>query len=364
VRILLIEPYFTGSHRQWANALSTYSRHEIKLLTLAGRHWKWRMHGGAVTLAKQFLEMDWVPELILASDMLDVSTFLALIRTKVPQTKLVLYFHENQLNYPWSPNDQDTQLQRDNHYAFINFTAALSADAVFFNSKYHQNAFLEALPVFLKQFPDHHELWSIDVITQKSSYLPLGLDLQKLDQYRVVQTNKIPLLLWNHRWEYDKNPQAFFEVLFELSEEGFKFQLAVVGEKYRRYPAIFKEAKQRLASHIVQWGYVEDFATYAHWLWKADILPVTSIHDFFGASVVEAIYCNCHPLLPNRLAYPEHLPNRDEHFYDTTAALKQKLKYLLQQPKLAIKSCRTAVKRYDWQQLIAQYDQALSNIYH
>jgi len=54
---------------------------------------------------------------------------------------------------------------------------------------------------------------------------------------------------------------------------------------------------------------VEDFAEYAKWLWRADILPVTSRQEFFGASVVQALYCNCCALLPDRLAYPEHLPS-------------------------------------------------------
>ena len=36
---------------------------------------------------------------------------------------------------------------------------------------------------------------------------------------------------------------------------------------------------------------------YAKWLWKADIIPVTSNQEFFGASVMEAIYCNTWPIL-------------------------------------------------------------------
>ena len=63
-----------------------------------------------------------------------------------------------------------------------------------------------------------------------------------------------------------------------------------------------------IGEQIKHFGYAENFADYANWLWQADILPVTSHHDFFGASVIQAIYCNCLPLLPDRLAYPEHLP--------------------------------------------------------
>ncbi len=51
----------------------------------------------------------------------------------------------------------------------------------------------------------------------------------------------------------------------------------------------------------------------------ADILPVTSIHEFFGISVMEAIYCGCYPILPRRLTYPELFDDQKnpELFYDT-----------------------------------------------
>ncbi|SVD66234.1 uncharacterized protein METZ01_LOCUS419088, partial [marine metagenome] len=73
MNIVLIEPYFTGSHRNWAVGLQKHSSHTIELLTLPGSFWKWRMHGGAVTLARMFMESELSPDLILATDMLDVS---------------------------------------------------------------------------------------------------------------------------------------------------------------------------------------------------------------------------------------------------------------------------------------------------
>jgi hypothetical protein len=50
MKILLIEPYHTGSHAAWASGFATHSRHFVSTLTLPGRFWKWRMHGAAVTL--------------------------------------------------------------------------------------------------------------------------------------------------------------------------------------------------------------------------------------------------------------------------------------------------------------------------
>ena len=44
--------------------------------------------------------------------MLDLCTFLALTRHQVRRIPVALYFHENQLTYPWSPTDLDPAQQR------------------------------------------------------------------------------------------------------------------------------------------------------------------------------------------------------------------------------------------------------------
>ncbi|NIA31841.1 MAG: DUF3524 domain-containing protein, partial [Actinobacteria bacterium] len=198
MNILLIEPYFTGSHAAWAEGYKKYSRHHVEILSLKGQFWKWRMHGGAVTLARQFLERELHPDLILATDMLDVATFLSLTRRATANIPTAVYFHENQITYPWSPTDRDVQKNRDYHYGFVNFTSALAADHVFFNSNYHRNAFLQELPRFLKHFPDHREMNSVGNIERKSSVLYLGLDLKKFDHFKSEKKKQqVPALLWN-----------------------------------------------------------------------------------------------------------------------------------------------------------------------
>ena len=56
MKILFIEPYYSGSHKQWIDSYKKYSKHSIDLLTLPGRYWKWRMHGGAITIANEFMK--------------------------------------------------------------------------------------------------------------------------------------------------------------------------------------------------------------------------------------------------------------------------------------------------------------------
>ncbi len=366
MHILLIEPFFAGSHQVWAEGLQQHSGHEVELLTLPGRHWKWRMHGAAVTLAQQFLQAERQPDLILATDMLHLPVFLSLTRQKLSATPVALYFHENQLTYPWSPTDVDVRKQRDNHYCFINYASALAADAVFFNSHYHRRSFLEALPEFLQQFPDFQNVDTILDIRRKSDVLPLGMNLAKFDDHAWVAKNDTPLILWNHRWEYDKNPELFFETLFALDAEGLDFELVVLGERYRNSPPIFAKAKEKLAHRILHVGYTEDFSSYAHWLWRADIAVTTAVQDFFGGSVVEAIYCQCFPLLPHRLAYPEHVPE-DLHgavFHESAEDLKVKLRQLLRKHTYRAYGPILAdfVRKYDWGNLRYQYEIAFEQL--
>ena len=98
---------------------------------------------------------------------------------------LCIYFHENQLSYPWSPRDRDIKKNRDSHYGFINYASALCADKVFFNSKFHLTSYLNALEKFLNTFPDQREISTVATIKNKSEVLQLGLDLSFFDKYHI-----------------------------------------------------------------------------------------------------------------------------------------------------------------------------------
>lgn len=376
MKILLLEPFFTGSHKQWTIGFQKYSTHDVEILSLPGRHWKWRMHGGAIALAEIFQKkyQNKKFDLILATDMLDLNIFLSLTRSQTAHIPTAIYFHENQLTYPWSPTDSDVEKGRDNHYAFINYTSALTADRIFFNSKYHQRSWLSHLPDFLNQFPDFKNSENVEVIKNKSEVLYLGMDLKRFDQFSNTKKENVAVLLWNHRWEYDKNPDLFFEALFRLKKENINFKLIVLGESYHKSPPIFQKAKEVFKDNIIHFGFAKDWETYAKLLWQADISPVTSNQDFFGGSVVEAMYCNCFPILPNRLAYPEHIPSEyhDLHFFknnelDVASSaddLFKKIKNAIMDLSIIRKSnhYQNFVDKYDWSNLAHEYDQSLAKL--
>ena len=360
MQILILEPYFTGSHKAWAEGYQNHSAHDVKILSLGGQFWKWRMHGGAITLANQFLKQSLDPDLILATDMLDLTTFLSLTRTKTSRKPIAIYFHENQLCYPWSPSDRDVIQKRDRHYGFINYTSALAADAVFFNSAYQKECFFNELPKFLKHFPDHRGMENIERIAAKSEVLHLGLDLHPFDRYKPDREARAkPTILWNHRWEYDKNPQEFFQALLVLHEQGLDFDVAILGENFSLQPTEFQSAREKLGDKVVQFGFVDEFAQYAEWLFKSDIIPVTSNQDFFGASAVSAIYCGCYPILPDRLAFPEIFPIElyPENFYRHFDELVGKLGWAIKNiDVIRKKNFTSVVKQYSWHHIAPQYD--------
>lgn len=369
MNILIIEPYYTGSHAAWAEGFAKNSCHQIEILSMEGRYWKWRMHGGAVTLAKKYMEGEYEPDLLLATDMLDLTTFLSLTRSKTANIPTAIYFHENQLSYPWSPNDRDLVHKRDRHYGFINFSSALTADAIFFNSEYHRASFLGELKLLLKNFPDYNELDSVDKIEEKSSVLFLGMDLKKLERVQVDNggnKDRLPLILWNHRWEYDKNPADFFNALYELVEKGLDFEVALVGENFRKKPDEFLDAKSKLGSRIINFGFLENYDDYARLLWQADVFPVTSNQDFFGGSVVEAMFCNCFPILPRRLAYGEHIPgdSHNQFFYSDFGDLVSRLDFAITNiDQIRSQEISPFVERYDWNHMAPIYDVSMETLF-
>ena len=312
MNILALEPWYGGSHGAFLDGLVRHSAHDFCLVTMANRYWKWRMQGGAVTLAaktQEALDDGFEPDLLFATSMVNLPAYLALVRDRLATTPVVLYFHENQLTYPMRAGEE-----RDLTYAYINYLSALAADRVVFNSAFHRDEFFEALPELLRRFPDYTHLRTVQRVRDKSDVLHLGLDLAALDQFAAPRSDGgPPIVLWNQRWEHDKNPEAFFRTMNRLDDAGCAFRLILAGERFEEQPPAFETAFRRYADRILHYGYAEDLEEYANLLHRADLVVSTSNHEFFGVAIMEAIRCGCHPLLPNRLTYPELIPKALHH---------------------------------------------------
>jgi glycosyltransferase involved in cell wall biosynthesis len=194
----------------------------------------------------------------------------------------------------------------------------------------------------------------------------LGLSLQKFDDYKVKSKNEIPIILWNHRWEYDKNPASFFKTLRQIKYSGIQFKLVILGEEFDTEMEVFTEAREYFSDELIHMGYCDSFYEYAKWLWKSDFLPITSNQEFFGASVMEAVYCNTIPILPNRLTYPElfHIESNPNYFYETDDNLLSKLKAMIQNHgNIEMDQLSKLASQFDWKIIAKKYDTLILEVY-
>jgi glycosyltransferase involved in cell wall biosynthesis len=374
--ILALEPWYGGSHRNFLDGLVAHSSHDFETITMTSRFWKWRMQGGAVTLAKKAnlsVQAGNIPDVIFSTDMVNLPAFLALTRPALSQVPIVLYFHENQLTYPLAEGEN-----RDLTYAYINYLSCLAADSIVFNSQFHFDEFIESLPTLLRAFPDYTHLNSVQAIREKSNVLHLGMDLERHDQYSARYSRHAwgpgmepPIVLWNQRWEYDKNPEGFFRLMNRLDDAGYKFRLILAGEHFEEQPYEFEKAFKRYADRILHYGYAENFEEYSNLLHRADIVVSTAIHEFFGIAILEAIYCGCHPVLPNRLSYPELIPEslhtpllHAPALYEDEEMLFKVMCEILsgRERPLPLTTLRSISESLDWRTHVKAYDELFDSV--
>ena len=300
MRILAAEPYAAPSHRFFLEGLAKYSKHELQLELLPARTWKWRMRTASFHFAK-LLENEGPWDLIFASDYLNLAETIALLPPKLRGIPAVVYFHENQLTYPLQPSEE-----RDVHHALTHIHAIGTARKALFNSHYHRDAFVEAVDELLAKAPDIDLSWAVRFTKERSSVLPLGTDIPRGEP---AQSSEAPVILWPHRWEYDKNPAAFLAALVELEKQGVPFRLQLAGQRFRNRPKELDEIEARFRDRIEPGGYL-DRADYLEAVRNSHLVISTAQHEFFGLGTLEAIRSGCFPVLPRSLAYPELLPSK------------------------------------------------------
>lgn len=297
---------------------------------------------------------------VFTTDMLNLADLQSLKGKNIPP--VLMYFHENQLSYPLA-----SRQKRDPNLSFINIVSAAAANKVLFNSKFHFSDFINAATRLLKQMPDARPEWMIEQIRQKTKIVYPGCRFETgvIDFKKKVLEK--PLIIWNHRWDHDKNFKVFFEVLSSLKEKNIPFSLALMGERFKKFPDIFKQAKEKFKSEIPVFGYVESKDKYISWLKKGAIVVSSAIQENFGISVIEAVRYGCIPLLPDRLSYPELLPDDLHHkvLYQTKKDFEKKLEdmiinypaYLPIQKRLS-----RHMEQFSWEIMVEQYDDVLEKM--
>jgi len=191
MKFLFMEPFFGGSHRAFACGWQAHSRHEIELLTLPDRFWKWRMRASALQFLAQKNNFE-AYDGIITSDMMNLADVMALAKKPLPPC--LVYFHENQMSYPSFPGKKP-----DESLAIINITTALAARRIVFNSRFHQRAFLSSVSEFLKQVPDAGINDCTEELFEKSAVCYPGCQVPAHDITLGDSGLNPPLIIWNHR---------------------------------------------------------------------------------------------------------------------------------------------------------------------
>ena len=363
LRVFLVEPYYTGSHRSWADGIASHSRHDVHLVNHAGGFWKWRMHGAAVTLADAVTELAAAhgrPDVVLVAGMVNVAALVGLARSAIGPAPVAVYMHENQLTYPLPANGA-----RDEGYAMANWVSMCAADAIVFNSRYHEHEFWTALPSFLRRFPDHRHTGHVESVRARSLVLPVGIDPELLAIERRDDGGP-PIVVWNHRWEYDKDPATFFASLRELVGRGIAFRVAIAGERFQTVPEEFDAARRDLSDRLVHFGTLPR-AKYVDLLRRSAIVVSTAHHDFFGLAIAEAAAAGAVPVVPNRLAYPELLSPRlaSECVYAADGGPTELLGRLLDDESSRLqlsRATRDHMAAFSWSSVIPRYDELFEGL--
>jgi glycosyltransferase involved in cell wall biosynthesis len=358
MKILVLEPYYGGSHKTFLDGLQAHMPFDFMLLTLPARKWKWRMRLAAPFYADKIIALskETTIDAVFCSSFVDVAALRSLLPAPVNQLPFYTYFHENQFAYPVRKEDE-----RDFHFGLTNLTTVLASDKVAFSTGYNMQTFLKGVEKILKVCPDMKLEGVKKKIAEKVSILNPGIDFSQIDSAAQPKrkSSSPPVIVWNHRWEHDKNPTYFFNTLFELDANALDFRLIVLGQSFRRKPQIFSVAQDKLQHKILHYGYVESRNDYARLLAQGDIVVSTARHEFYGISVIEAVRAGCFPLLTNSLSYPELFPS--QYLYEKGDLFNKLHTALIDPDKINDLHTKDLTSRFSWLVLRKKYIAWLGN---
>lgn len=326
--IWLLSAYRSDSHATWADWLvKTFDQFEWRLMELPGRHFRWRIRGNPLSWLNKLPGE--TPDLIIATSMVDLSTLKGL-HPRLAAIPCIYYFHENQFAYPVSAQ-QIVSIEPE----IVQLYGSLCADYLVFNSAYNRDSFLSGVAQLLDKLPDEVPENVPAQLKEKAEILPVFVAPIKCPEQEggVAGDEKLKnrrVILWNHRWEYDKAPQVFTDALFKLSEMNLDFELVLLGSRVGAKLEALSRIEQAFSGRIIvnQKVNSEDYSRY---LQCSSIVVSTAIHEFQGLAVMEAISAGALPIVPDDLCYREQYDEIYRYPAGDSDALAEKMALFLSQ---------------------------------
>jgi len=357
-RFLLLEPYYGGSHRAFIQGMQRNLTITFTVLSMPAHKWKMRMQLAAPWFAEETGALIRSGERfdgILCSTFLDSALLKALLCKQNIHLPLLIYFHENQFAYP-------NRLEDPAGYQFsaLNFTSALAADRLAFNSRYNFDTFIRGMEKYLKKSADIQVTHLAGEVAAKSEVLYPGIDFSAIDRQKEDSRSEIPVIVWNHRWEHDKDPATFFKAMGELAQQEIDFRLVILGQSFVKKPVVFERAMERLNKNIIHIGYVKSRTEYARLLRRGNIVVSTARQEFFGMSVLEGVRAGCLPVVPDRLAYQEIFPG--EYRYRSGELVSMLKKRLARSGPMAHDDIVALTEKFSWPNRVGAFESWLRSI--
>ena len=343
-KCLIINPFHSGSHKHFIDTLTTYlHKHALTpppmVYSLPGKKWHWRLLCSATHFAEI---LPTTPSTfnnkqgtLFTTSLLNLADLVALRPDLSKRTK-ILYFHENQFEYPESqgaiqqqqqsvsPNlkSRAASKQKWSEYGWAQIMSCLVADRVLFNSNHNRATFLKGVQQLIASIPTSSRPPStvLDRIKSKSEILfyPIAVPQQLSSWSSSPLPSNSPLhVVWNHRWEYDKGPLELLTFMRRWAHQSkYTLILSIVGVQYPDRPSVFDTIENEFWHNpqssssltLRHFGSIETVADYHQLLFNADVVLSTAKHEFFGVAIAEGVMCGCVPLCPNALSYPELYP--------------------------------------------------------
>lgn len=324
LRVLALQPWDAGSHKAVRLAIDRYSRNHWKWLTLPGRSPRWRLRHSGLRFAQQAIELIRAGDqfdAIFATGLCSLADFRAAAPPEIRNLPHVLYMHENQAAYPISETVDPRTIDRDTHLSFTNMSSIEAADKVLWNSQFNRESFVEQMSIILRRAPESVNSAWVNRLQDKSEVAwppvePIDMDeavLHNVKKGRYQDAGesgrRIVRVAWPHRWEHDKGCDEFLAVIEQTRDDPkLEIRWTILGQQFERMPAAMHVILGKHADCLDHAGRVEDRAGYLKLLGACDWVFSTSRHEFFGIAVVEAMLLGCLPWLPDRLSYPELVP--------------------------------------------------------
>ena len=312
LHVLAINAFHGGSHRQFLSSVLRLSRHRWTLVEGKPVHWKWRMRSAPLELsiaASESVSTVGNPDVIFCTDMLDLPTWRGLMRSRIQQTPTAIYFHENQWTYPIAAHSRP-----DAHFGYTNLLSAIASDACWFNSQFHLRDFLQASESFIRRMPDARAIHDLDALSTKCKVIYPGFDPMRIADdgcsnslASAHDSDSVLRIGWVSRWEQDKRPDRFADLLDLLNAEGIAFKLLLLGPRPKAGSIDHARIIKQYGDQVEYDGFAAR-DEYERQLQKMDVVVSTADHEFFGIAICEAIWAGAVPILPNRLSYPELVP--------------------------------------------------------